>query len=59
MAATYEIIRALPAKGFDWAGFNAALRAKVVAANAAMPHTLEGWDAAKGMRAIDTIEAER
>lgn len=52
MTTTYEMIRALPGKGFDWAGFNAALRAKVVAANAAMPDTLVGWDAAKGMRQV-------
>jgi hypothetical protein len=51
--STYEIIRDIPAKGFDWAGFNAALRALVVEANAA-PHedTFAEWDSAKGMRAI-------
>jgi hypothetical protein len=50
---TYETIRALPAKGFDWTGFNAALRAKVVAIKAfGFPETLEGWDAAKGIREI-------
>jgi hypothetical protein len=49
---TYEIIRAIPAKGFNWTGFNTALRAKVVAADAAQAHTLVEWDAAKGMRAV-------
>jgi hypothetical protein len=58
MTTTYEMIRAIPAKGFDWTGFNAALRAKVVAANAAMPDTLAGWDTAKGMRAIRTAAME-
>lgn len=58
MTTTYEMIRALPAKGFDWAGFTAALRAKVVAAGAAMDFTLEGWDAAKGMREIRTAAME-
>lgn len=58
MATTYEMIRALPAKGFDWVGFVAALRTKVVAVNAAMPHTLEGWDAAKGMREVRTAAME-
>lgn len=58
MTSTYEMIRTLPAKGFDWATFNATLRSKVVAANAAMPHTLEGWDAAKGMREIRTAAME-
>lgn len=58
MTTTYEMIKAIPAKGFDWTGFNAALRAKVVAVNAAMPHTLEEWDNAKGMRAIRTAAME-
>lgn len=55
---TYNMIRALPAKGFDWTGFCAALRARVVAANAAQSFTLEGWDAAKGMREIRTAAME-
>jgi hypothetical protein len=55
---TYETIRAIPAKGFDWTGFCAALRAKVVAADAAQAFTLEGWDAAKGMREIRVAAME-
>lgn len=58
MATTYETIRNIPAKGFDWAGFNAALCAKVVAADAAMPHTLAEWATATGMRAIRTAAME-
>jgi hypothetical protein len=55
---TYEMIRAIPAKGFDWVGFCTALRTKVVTANAAQAFTLEGWDAAKGMREIRTAAME-
>lgn len=55
---TYEMIRAVTAKGFDWAGFCAALRTKVIAANAAQDFTLEGWAAAKGMREIRTAAME-
>ena len=55
---TYEMIRAIPAKGFDWTGFCAALRTKVVAASAAQAFTLEGWGAAKGMREIRTAAME-
>ncbi len=58
MTSTYEMIRVLPAKGFNWTGFNAALRAKVVAVNAAMPHTLIEWDNAKGMPAVRTAAME-
>lgn len=58
MQTTYQAIKAIPAKGFDWVGFNEALRAKVVAVNAAMPHTLAEWDAAKGMRAVRTAAME-
>jgi len=55
---TYEMIRSLHAKGFNWAGFITALRAKVVSVNAAMPHTLADWDAAKGMREIRVVAME-
>jgi len=55
---TYELIRALPAKGFDWKGFSAALRARVEAAGAALDFTLAEWDAAKGMRAVRTAAME-
>lgn len=58
MTTTYQMIKALPAKGFNWTGFTAALRSKVIAANAAMPHTLEGWDGAKGMREVRTAAME-
>lgn len=58
MTTTYEMIRALPAKGFDWTGFNAALRAKVVSVDAARADTLADWDAAKGMRAVRTAAME-
>lgn len=58
MTGTYEMIRAIPATGLDWTGFCLALRAKVVAANAAQSFTLEGWDAAKGMREIRTAAME-
>jgi hypothetical protein len=56
---TYEIIKAIPAKGFDWTGFSAALRALVIVTDAAKPRqssllsrTLAEWSAAKGMREI-------
>jgi len=58
MTSTYEMIRSLPAKGFDWTAFNSALRSKVVSVNAAMDDTLAGWDAAKGIRAIRTAAME-
>jgi hypothetical protein len=59
MTTTYEMIRALPAKGFDWTGFNAALRTKVIETEAfGFPETLEGWDAAKGVRAVRTAAME-
>jgi hypothetical protein len=58
MTTTYEMIRALPAKGFDWTGFTAALRAKVASVNAAQDFTLAAWDAAKGMRATRTAAME-
>lgn len=58
MATTYEMIRRLPAKGFDWAALTTALRAKVVSVDAAQPHTLTEWDAAKDMRAIRTAAME-
>ena len=58
MQTTYQMNKAIPAKGFDWAGFNAALRCKVVSVNAAMPQTIEEWDNAKGMRAIRTAAME-
>lgn len=58
MTTTYEMIRALPAKGFDWVAFNAALRAQFVELAGrnigawCHQHSLAGWDAAKGMRAV-------
>ena len=58
MATTYEMIRALPAKGFDWSAFNAALRAEYVALVGrnieayCVQHALAEWDAAKGTRAV-------
>lgn len=53
MNSTYEMIKAIPAKGFDWVGFVAALRKKVVAAKAyGFQDTLDGWDAAKGTRQV-------
>lgn len=55
---TYNAIKAIPAKGFDWAGFSAALRSKVVAADAACERTLAEWDSAKGMRAVRTAAME-
>lgn len=58
MATTYEMIRRLPAKGFDWDCFTAALRAKVVSVNAAREDTLADWAAAKGMRATRTAAME-
>jgi len=58
MTTTYEMIRRLPAKGFDWASFNAALRAKVVSVNGAMADTLAAWDSAKGMRATRSAAME-
>lgn len=64
MTTTYELIRALPAKGFDWAGFNAALRAEYVALAGrnveswSAKHSLAGWDAANGMRAVRTAAME-
>lgn len=56
MASTYEMIKAIPAKGFDWAGFNAALRAEYVVLVGrnigawCVQHVLTEWDAAKGVR---------
>ena len=56
MASTYEMIRALPAKGFNWTGFNAALRAEYVAIVGrnveayCVRRSLNEWDAAKGVR---------
>jgi len=64
MTTTYEMIRALPAKGFDWTGFNTALRAQWVAlqgrniASWSSQNTLQGWDAAKGMREVRTAAME-
>lgn len=56
MASTYEMIKAIPAKGFDWTGFNAALRAEYVTLVGrnigawCVQHVLTEWDAAKGVR---------
>jgi hypothetical protein len=64
MTGTYEMIRALPAKGFDWTGFNAALRAIYVEqtgrniASWIAQNSLAGWDAAKGMREVRTAAME-
>ena len=44
---TYQMIKSLPAKGFDWAGFTAALRAEYLADRIATnraPLGLEEWD---------------
>lgn len=64
MTTTYEIIRALPAKGFDWTGFNVALRAEYVellgrnVASWSAQNSLQRWDAAKGIREIRTATME-
>jgi len=64
MTSTYEMIKALPAKGFDWVGFNAALRAQFVelcGRNVAAwchQNALQNWDAAKGMREVRTAAME-
>lgn len=56
MTGTYEMIKAIPAKGFDWTGFNTTLRAEYVALVGrnieawCIQHSLAGWDAAKGVR---------
>lgn len=56
MTSTYEMIKAIPAKGFNWVGFNTALRSKVQ--DAAMADTLLGWDAVKGMRQVRSAAME-
>lgn len=64
MTGTYEMIKSLPAKGFDWTGFNAALRAQYVelagrnVASWSAQHALQRWDAAKGMREVRTAAME-
>ena len=64
MTATYEMIRTIPAKGFDWNGFNAALRSKYLGTFGNKPlafcvrDTFDRWDAAKGMRAIRVAAME-
>ena len=47
MTGTYEMVRALPAKGFDWNGFCSAMTAKAVAVGAANERTVAEWAAAK------------
>ena len=58
-STTYEIIKALPGKGFNWTGFVAELRARYVVTysnvhDGALPWegTLAEWDAAKGVRQL-------
>ena len=60
-SSTYELIKKLPAKGFDWTGFVAELRSQAMAkwqkgkdGRYAYCHemTLAEWDAAKGLRQI-------
>jgi hypothetical protein len=61
---TYEMIRALPAKGFNWTGFSAALRTEWVAlqgrniASWSAQNTLQRWDTARGMREVRTAAME-
>lgn len=58
---TYEIIRQIPAKGFNWTGFNAALRSEYVSIREATNRTLDAlpeWDAAKGIRQIRNAAME-
>lgn len=56
MTTTYEMIRALPAKSFNWSAFNAALRAEYVTLVGrnigayCIQQALAEWDAAKGVR---------
>lgn len=55
---TYEMIKAVPAKGFDWMGFNATLRGIYVEMAGRnieswiAQEALKRWDGAKGMREI-------
>jgi hypothetical protein len=52
---TYEMIRALPGKGFDWPGFYAAMRAAYVencATHKRCALGLDRHDAAKGVRQL-------
>ena len=59
MNSTYEMIKALPAKGFNWAGFKKALRAKVIDVKAfGFMDTLTEWDNAEGMRQVRTAAME-
>lgn len=64
MTTTYEMIKSIPAKGFDWVGFNAALRAEYVTlvgrniGTWCVQHSLAEWDAAKGMRAVRAAAME-
>jgi len=64
MTNTYEMIKAIPAKGFDWTGFNAALRAEYVALVGrnigawCVQHVLTEWDAAKGVRQMRSAAME-
>lgn len=64
MTNTYEMIRAIPAKGFDWIGFCAALRTQYVELAGRnigawiYQNALAQWDAAKGMREVRTAAME-
>ena len=64
--STYEIIKAIPGKGYNWTGFCAALRERYMATYAeahkgATPwpsNTTDVWDAAKGIRDMRTAAME-
>ena len=58
MTGTYEMVRALPAKGFDWNGFCSVMTAKAVAVGAANERTVAEWAAAKGMRQVRVAAME-
>ena len=59
--STYQAIKALPAKGFDWAGFNAALLERVETICLMNKRTLLSapeWRAATGLRQMRTAAME-
>lgn len=66
MNGTYEMIKALPGKGTNWARLNAALRSHYLAVyaakhNGAAPwagNTTDAWDAAKGIGQLRTAAME-
>lgn len=55
MITTYEMIKALPGKGFDWMGFSAALRAayrESCTLHHKVPHSLVDANVAIGVREL-------